>query len=160
VGHAVRRMSSRLLQLCRTCAGSLRSLFDRHQQLIRVLPSRCRQSRLAAPEARGRAIGPFRGREPSASPPGISDFRNRIGTKRSFGDVRAMVAIEVPAQTVDATQALNRSAGVRKPKVLRGRLLSCRATLLSCACVYTDRSVPLGKYCRSRPLVFSLDPRC
>src|SRR5215471_1449441 len=66
----------------------------------------------------------------------------------------------VPAQAVDATQALNRSAGVWKRKVLRGRSLSCRATLLSCACVYTDRSVPLGKYCRSRPLVFSLDPRC
>ena len=50
----------------------------------------------------------------------------------------------LPAQTVDATQALNRSAGVWKPKVLRGRSLSCRATLLSCGCVYTDRSVPLG----------------
>ena len=35
-----------------------------------------------------------------------------------------------------------------------------RATLLSWACEYTDRSVPFGKYCRSRPLVFSLEPRC
>jgi hypothetical protein len=24
----------------------------------------------------------------------------------------------------------------------------------------TDKSVPFGKYCRSRPLVFSFDPRC
>jgi hypothetical protein len=32
--------------------------------------------------------------------------------------------------------------------------------LLSWACEYTDRSVPFGKYCRSRPLVFSLEPRC
>jgi hypothetical protein len=32
----------------------------------------------------------------------------------------------LPAQAVDATQALNRSAGVWKPKVLRGRSLSCR----------------------------------
>src|SRR4051812_5232756 len=30
----------------------------------------------------------------------------------------------------------------------------------SSACENTDRSVPLGKYCRSRPLVFSLEPRC
>ena len=40
----------------------------------------------------------------------------------------------VPAQVVDATQALNRSAGVANPRVLRGRSLSCRATLLSWAC--------------------------
>ena len=65
-----------------------------------------------------------------------------------------MSEIEVPAQVVDATQALNRSAGVANTKVLRGRSLSCRATLLSWACEYTDRSVPFGKYCRSRPLVF------
>jgi len=72
----------------------------------------------------------------------------------------SMSAIAVLAQAIDATQALNRSAGVWKPKVLRGRSLNYRATLLSCGCVYTDRSVPLGKYCRSSPLVFSLDPRC
>ena len=59
---------------------------------------------------------------------------------------------------VDATQALNRSAGVANRIVLRGRSLSCRATLLSWACEYTDRSVPFGKYCRSRPLVFSAGP--
>ena len=47
-----------------------------------------------------------------------------------------------------------------KSQSLRGRSLSCRATLLSWACEYTDRSVPFGKYCRSRPLVFSLEPRC
>ena len=40
------------------------------------------------------------------------------------------------AQPVDATQALNRSAGVANPRVLRGRSLSCRATLLSWACEY------------------------
>ena len=44
-----------------------------------------------------------------------------------------------------------------KSQSLRGRSLSCRATLLSWACEYTDRSVPFGKYCRSRPLVFSLN---
>jgi hypothetical protein len=56
-----------------------------------------------------------------------------------------------PAQAIDATQALNRSAGVANPRVLRGRSLSCPATLLSCVCEYTDKSVPFGKYCLSRP---------
>ena len=35
----------------------------------------------------------------------------------------------LPARLVDATQALNLSAGVSNPKVLRGRSLSWRATL-------------------------------
>jgi hypothetical protein len=67
---------------------------------------------------------------------------------------RQLNLFELPAQAVDATQALNRSAGVSKPKVLRGRSLSWRATWLRRSCVYTDKSVPFGKYCRSRPLVF------
>ena len=37
--------------------------------------------------------------------------------------------MKLPAQLVDATQALNLSAGVSNPKVLRGRSLSWRATL-------------------------------
>ncbi|NKB47969.1 MAG: helix-turn-helix domain-containing protein [Alphaproteobacteria bacterium] len=63
-------------------------------------------------------------------------------------------------QPIDATQALNRSAGDSNPNVLRGRSLSCRATLFRCAWLCTDKSVPLGKYCLSRRLVFSLEPRC
>src|SRR6476620_12693411 len=82
------------------------------------------------------------------------------GPLRCSRHLTAMSEIEVPAQVVDATQALNRSAGVANRRVLRGRSLSCRATLLSWACEYTDRSVPLGKYCRSRPLVLSLETRC
>src|SRR6266436_9127152 len=66
----------------------------------------------------------------------------------------------LPAQPVDATQALNLSAGVSNPKVSRGRSLSWRATLFRWVCEYTDKSVPFGKYCLSRPLVFSLEPRC
>src|SRR5438309_10749282 len=44
----------------------------------------------------------------------------------------------LPAQPVDATQALNFSAGVSNRRVLRGRSLSWRATLLRWACEYTD----------------------
>src|SRR3979409_1497406 len=71
-----------------------------------------------------------------------------------------MSAFDVSAQLVDATQALNLSAGVSNCKVSRGRSFSWGATLFRSACECTDRSVPFGKYCLSRPLVFSLDPRC
>ena len=60
---------------------------------------------------------------------------------------RQLNLFELPAQAVDATQALNRSAGVSKPKVLRGRSLSWRATWLRRSCVDTDKLVPFGKLC-------------
>jgi hypothetical protein len=47
-----------------------------------------------------------------------------IGTKRTCRDVWLFVRFRLPAQPVDATQALNLSAGVSNPKVLRGRSLS------------------------------------
>ena len=66
----------------------------------------------------------------------------------------------VPAQAVNATQASKRSAGVSNSSVLRGRPFSLRAILSRCSCECTDKSVPLGKYCLSNPLVFSLEPLC
>ena len=51
----------------------------------------------------------------------------------------------VPAQPVDATHALNVSAGVANSSVLRGRSLSCRATASKCSCECSDRFVLLGK---------------
>ena len=52
------------------------------------------------------------------------------------------------------------SAGVFQPRVLRGRVLSARATASRSSREWRARSVPFGKYWRSRPLVFSLVPRC
>src|SRR6476620_5917069 len=52
------------------------------------------------------------------------------------------------------------STGVFHPSVLRGLLFSAWATASSSLAVCWLRSVPLGKYCRSKPLVFSLEPRC
>jgi len=66
-----------------------------------------------------------------------------------------MTAFGLRFQPVDATHWLNRSAGVSKFNVFLGRAFSCLATALSLACECTDRSVPFGKYCLSRPLVFS-----
>ena len=51
----------------------------------------------------------------------------------------------LPAQPIDATHALNRSAGVSNPNVLRGRSFNWRATALSFACECNDKLVPFGK---------------
>ena len=56
--------------------------------------------------------------------------------------------------------SLSASAGVLQPSVLRGRLLSAAATAARSSASWRARSVPLGKYWRSSPLVFSLLPRC
>src|SRR5215216_7671514 len=52
------------------------------------------------------------------------------------------------------------SAGVAKPSVLRGRRLSFSAISSRCSWPIPARLVPFGKYWRSRPLVFSFEPRC
>ena len=50
--------------------------------------------------------------------------------------------------------------GVRSPRQRRGRSFSSAAMLSSWSAVQTLRSVPFGRYCRSRPLMFSFAPRC
>ena len=62
-------------------------------------------------------------------------------------------------QLIDATQALNRSASILNSNVFLGRSLSCLATVLIFACECTDKSVPLVKYCPSKRLVYSFEPR-
>jgi hypothetical protein len=52
------------------------------------------------------------------------DFFNTIGTKRTWRDVCYESGMRMPAQPVDATQALNLSAGVSNSKVLGGRSFS------------------------------------
>jgi hypothetical protein len=50
--------------------------------------------------------------------------------------------------------------GVRSPRQRRGRSFSSAAMLSSCSALQAVRSVPFGRYCRSRPFVFSLVGRC
>ena len=99
---------------------------------------------------------PVRGRFGRQKPSSFVASRNSYGGSQGSSCTNVRYSA-LPAQVVDATQALNRSAGVANRRVLRGRSLAAE---LSWACEYTDRSVPFGKYCRSRPLVFSLEPRC
>ena len=58
---------------------------------------------------------------------------------------------------MELTQALGWGFPVRAFCV--GGPLSCWATCSRSSGPNTLRSVPLGKYCRSRPLVFSVVPR-
>ena len=52
------------------------------------------------------------------------------------------------------------SAGVFQSSAFRGLMLSVRATASISSALWALRSVPFGKYWRSRPLVFSFVPRC
>src|SRR5215213_9273011 len=61
---------------------------------------------------------------------------------------------------VDRSTSSKASAGVLQPRVFRGLALSAAATAASASALCVLRSVPLGKYCRSSPLVFSFVPRC
>src|SRR3954451_7205112 len=77
--------------------------------------------------------------------------------QRSRGRIQVVVATAVCADLSSSSKA---SAGVLHPSVLRGRPFSVAATAARASALCMLRSVPLGKYCRSSPLVFSFVPRC
>jgi hypothetical protein len=86
-----------------------------------------------------------------------------LHTKSMFTKLRTELLndrFELRFQPIDATHALKRSAGDSYCNVFLGLSFSSLATLLSFACEWIDKSVPLGKYSLSSRLVFSLDPRC
>ena len=60
----------------------------------------------------------------------------------------------------ESSSSLKASEGVLQRRVFRGRRLSVAATAAMSRALCRLRSVPLGKYWRSRPLVFSFVPRC
>ena len=70
------------------------------------------------------------------------------------------VAVPRRVQAVIARSSASFSDGFMNPRVLRGRLLRLRAMRARSWRCGTERSVPLGMYWRSSPLVFSLEPRC
>jgi len=49
---------------------------------------------------------------------------------------------------------------VSHPKLFRGRVFSVKAMAVKSVAVAALKSVPFGKYCRSKPFVFSFVPRC
>lgn len=78
-------------------------------------------------------------------------------------DIAASIARRrqvMDAPPASSSSLFKTSVGFNQSRVCRGRSFSSSATASSSACVYPDRSVPFGKYCRSRPFVFSLLPRC
>ena len=105
-----------------------------------------------------------------------SDFAERVARRRARRvrkQAQARAKRERQAETLQALEALKRfarfgrpissasfSAGVAKRSVLRGRPLSFSATSSRRSWRIPATSVPFGKYWRSRPLVFSFEPRC
>ena len=63
-------------------------------------------------------------------------------------------------QAVIAPLAIKTSLGDCQFRIRRGLSLSSSAMAFRSAAECTDRPVPLGRYWRNRPLVFSLEPRC
>jgi hypothetical protein len=53
----------------------------------------------------------------------------------------------------------NTSCGDLNPSTFLGRWLIRSVAHFTCSCVDLVKSIPLGKYCRSNPLVFSLSLR-
>src|SRR5690625_1851584 len=61
---------------------------------------------------------------------------------------------------IDSNCSAKTSAGVRNARTFRGRLFRARATASRSWASHLDRSVPLGKYWRRSPLLFSFVGRC
>jgi hypothetical protein len=59
---------------------------------------------------------------------------------------RVQPVVATPACWIERSCSSKTSAGVRQPRILRGRLLSARATASRSSAVHLDRSVPFGKY--------------
>ena len=85
----------------------------------------------------------------------MAEWRNRPLDRRRF-----LVNVANHRRACWRAHRCMACCGVRSPRHRRGRSLSSAATRSSWPGVQVLRSVPLGKYWRSRPLVFSLLPRC
>src|SRR5208282_2565641 len=79
---------------------------------------------------------------------------------RSLQTGRIQSVAATPSFPADTSKWSSASAGVFQSSVLRGRELRAAATAAISSALFVLRSVPLGKYWRSSPLVFSLVPRC
>lgn len=76
---------------------------------------------------------------------------------RSIGRIQPVVA--TVASCAERSWSAKASAGVRQPRISRGRLLMVSALAWISDVLQRDRSVPFRKYCRSNQLRCSLLPR-
>jgi hypothetical protein len=98
--------------------------------------------------------------------PFVQEFLNRrhFGSmKWAFHVMAGASWIQTSSATVDLKAAISSamaSAGVLQPSVFLGRLFIRAAMSLSQVWLTSLRSVPFGMNWRSKPLVFSFEPRC
>ena len=87
-------------------------------------------------------------------------LRQAFGVSVSTGIGRIQMVVATRSLLADRSSCSSASAGVFQASVFRGRELRVAATAAISSALCMLRSVPLGKYWRSSPLVFSLVPRC
>lgn len=89
----------------------------------------------------------------------VADIVGHRSTRTTFTD-QAQSIEATPAGCRERRCSSSASAGVFHPRIFRGRALSALATASMSSALQRERSVPFGKYWRSRPFVFSFVPRC
>ncbi len=82
----------------------------------------------------------------------------RALTDEALQTSRVQGVVATRPRWCESSSSLKASDGVFQPRVFRGRRLSVAATAATSLALCRLRSVPLGKYWRSRPLVFSFVP--
>ncbi len=79
---------------------------------------------------------------------------------RAYGNREFNFEVQFPIKNQAAFRSSSKTTcGCLNPKHLRGLKFSRFSTADSASAVTTLKSLPLGTYCRSRPLLFSFCPR-
>src|SRR5271163_1554728 len=104
-------------------------------------------------------LRPGRPRTGAPRPKACQPRRPR-SSQRSRRPRRIQAVVATRSLSADRRNRSSASAGVFQSSVFRGRELRAAATAAISLALCMLRSVPLGKYWRSSPLVFSLVPRC
>jgi len=93
----------------------------------------------------------------------LVDLKRKIKERFNIVMHERTAWIQTSSATVDLKAAISSamaSAGVLQPSVFLGRLFIRAAMSLSQVWLTSPRSVPFGMNWRSKPLVFSFEPRC
>ncbi len=112
----------------------------------------------------GNWVARYRDEHPvSESPLSVSERARLAELERENRQLRLDNEFLGKAAAISARQrnaASRVAAGVLNARVSRGRVLSLAAIASSWGWRSWERSVPLGRYWRRSPLVFSFEPRC
>ena len=130
--------------------GELGHETGRRDRFLRLaIPLDTRLARATGSRQRGFLISPIPRESEATGDRGRQEIPDLLRTQR-----------KVEVRFSDVRDHSRLSAGVFQPRVLRERLIRAAATAARSSAVCLLRSVPLGKYCLNKPLVFSFVPCC